>query len=431
MLRIKFSEEGVKRKLKNYFTKNISIKIVALVFAIILWGYVLSDTDPYRVKNISNVTLSFDGEAELLAKGYCVRTKRSELLKSVDVAVRTRITNYNDLSGNSVNATVSLKNINRAQEYKLPVLASVTSALGVVEQVYPSNVTIEIDSLVNKTIPVTCTFIGELPEGYWADMDALTSTSRLDIQGAKTDVAKISRAECVIDLTDRTKSVIGTFDVVLYNSDNEPVDNDVLIGSLPSSTVYLPIYGIRTVPVDITNSVLGADTLAANYELVSAVVTPQTVRIVGDPATIDGYPSIAAEPFSISGLSESAVIETELIVPPNIRVLEGTRVDVSLDIRETILHQEFVQIPVSVTGLTKKMEAAVKPEAVDISIEGRTSLVTLIKRGNVKAEVDVTGLTEGTYELPVSVYVKDDNSTIELNLEVSEKVAKIVLTAKE
>lgn len=432
MLKIKkISKENVIASLKGLFARNISLKIVALLFAVMLWGYVLSDTDPYRVKNISGVMLSFDGEAELLAKGFCVRTNRSELADTVDVSIRTRVTNYSDLSANSVNATVNLKNIGRAQEYKLPVFASVTSALGVIEQVRPSSVTIQIDSLVSKTIPVKCTFTGELPEGYWADMEALTSTTRLDIQGPKSDVSKISRAECVIDLTDRTKSVVGTFDVVLYNSENEVVDNEVLIGTLPSSTVYLPIYAIRTVNVDIKDSILGADTLAANHELASAVVTPQTVRIIGDKSVIDNIDSIAVEPFSISGFNESVTIAGELIIPPDVRVLEGTKADVSLDIRETLLRQDFVQIPVSITGLPKGKVASVDPEAVDISIEGRTSLVTLIKRGNVKAEVDVTGLNDGTYELPVSVYVKDDNSTIELTWEVSAKTANVVIGPKE
>ena len=77
--------------------------------------------------------------------------------------MRTRITTYADLSPSSVTAVISLKNISQPQTYELPIQASISSALGVVQQVMPATVTLEIDSLVNKTVPVSCTFRGDLP----------------------------------------------------------------------------------------------------------------------------------------------------------------------------------------------------------------------------------------------------------------------------
>ena len=57
--------------IKNFFTTNLAVKIVALLFAVLLWGYVLTDQNPYRTKTITNVNTSFEGEAELLAQGLC------------------------------------------------------------------------------------------------------------------------------------------------------------------------------------------------------------------------------------------------------------------------------------------------------------------------------------------------------------------------
>lgn len=427
MIKIKFTKENVLSWIKTNLVKNFWVKLSALIFALILWGYVLADSDPYRVKTITEVPLSFDGEAELFAQGLCVRGSRSEILSNVDVAVRTRITNYAVLGSNAVTATISLKNISRAQEYRLPIHATVTSALGVVQQVYPANITVEIDSLVTKTIPVSCIFTGEIPEGYWADTEALSSTTRLEIQGARTDVARISRAECVIDLSERTKSVIGTFDVVLFDSDNNEVDNEVLIGSLPACTVYLPIYPMRTVPVDTSNSILGIDKLAANYELASVVTTPQTVRIVGEQAVIDAVESVSVEPFSVSGMNEGSTFKADLAVPTNVRILDGNQVDVSLDIRETSSEAEFVQIPVKLIGLEKGLFAEVIPETVDVTVSGRTSVVTLIKRSDVHAEIDLTDLMVGMYNLPINVFVRDEESTIELTIELNEKSALVTI----
>ena len=54
---------------KGFCTKNGAVKFVALLFAILLWGYVLTDQNPSRTKTVANVPTSFEGEAELLAQG--------------------------------------------------------------------------------------------------------------------------------------------------------------------------------------------------------------------------------------------------------------------------------------------------------------------------------------------------------------------------
>ena len=56
----------------------MAIKVIALVFAVLLWGYVLTDQKPVRTKIIPEVTTSFEGEAELIAQGFCVRGDRSQ-----------------------------------------------------------------------------------------------------------------------------------------------------------------------------------------------------------------------------------------------------------------------------------------------------------------------------------------------------------------
>ena len=265
--------------LKGFFTKNLALKIIAFVFAMLLWGYVLTDQKPMREKEITNVTTSFDGEAELIAQGFCVRGDRSEILQDVTVKVRTQITNYAYVTSSSIIASINLRNISEAREYDLPIQASVTSSLGVVQTITPATVRVEIDKLVTKTIPITTTFTGTLPDGYWADMEALSTTTRLDITGPQTDISTITHGECVVDLSDRISTIYSTYDVKFYDKNNNVVSSDIMIGTLPTSTVRLPIYPVKNVPVDVDNSLVGADNLAANHEIIKAVATPATASV--------------------------------------------------------------------------------------------------------------------------------------------------------
>lgn len=414
--------------IKDLFTKNIAIKVVALVFAMLLWGYVLTDQKPYRTKVVADVPTSFDGEAELLSQGFCVRGDRAEILGKVSVQVRAQITNLTYISPDTVYASISLKNISEARTYDLPVTASVQSGLGVVQQVTPNQVTVEIDSLVTKTIPVTTSFVGETPEGYWADMEALTTTTRLDVSGPKTDIADIVRAECVVDLTDRTSTIYSTFGVVFFDRDNKEVPSDIVVGTIPTSTVRVPIYPMRYVPIDVESALVGADNLAANHELVSAVATPASVRIVGDLSVLETVESIAVEPIPVNGLNAPTTIETEIVVPENVRVLDTNPVSVLVEVRESQYSQTYEQLPITVEGLARGYEAAVDRETVDLTVEGRISVASRVKRGNISIHVDVTGLEAGVYTLPLDPFVYDEDSTLELTTKLSVETVQVTIT---
>jgi len=415
----KIDKEMLRKGVKNFFTVNVALKVIAFIFAMLLWGYVLTDQKPMRTKEISNVATSFEGEAELIAQGFCIRSDRAEILQDVAVTVRTQITNYAYINASSVSASISLRNISEAREYDLPIQATVASSLGIVQTVTPATVKVQIDALVTKTIPITTSFSGALPDGYWADMDAMTTTPRIDITGPKTDISNITYGECVVDLNDRTGTIYSTFDVTFYDKNDNEVSSDIIIGTLPTSTVRLPIYPFKNVPVDVDNSLVGADNLAANHEILKAVATPATVRLVGEQTLLDKVDSIQLAPIAVNGLAETTTVTSELIVPEGLRLLDSTSVSVLLEVREMITSQSFEQIEILIHGNNSKSNITLDVPTADLTVEGRYSLVSMLSRSDVQIFVDVTGLTPGVYKLPLSVFVRDESATIELTTTLS------------
>ena len=391
--------------IKNFFTKHIGLKIIALLAAILLWAYVLSNENPYRVKYVSNVNVSFEGEAELLAKGLCVRGDRSEILEKVTVAVKTQMTNYTSLGTQQITATVSLRNISEARTYDLPVAATVTSGYGTVQSITPGSITVEIDTLVQKTIPITAVYTGTLPEGYWADMDAASVTSRIDIEGPKTDIARVRRAECEIDLSNCTSLLYSTFDLVMYDENDEIVDDSVIIGTIPSATVRLPIYPEKYVEVDISTALTGTDTLVErNYELRSVESSPETVRIVGESAALAGVNTLSVAPVDVSAQTEFKTYTTTLILPEGIRLPDANNsVTLSVDVKEVTDEAVFDTIPLKTVGLGENLTAELSLQTVSVNVEGSYSAVNALSRGSFTVSVDLTDLTAGEYDIPIEI----------------------------
>ena len=52
--------------LKGFFTKNLALKIVSLLFAMLIWGYVMVEVNPKRVKTITDVPISFPAKARCM-----------------------------------------------------------------------------------------------------------------------------------------------------------------------------------------------------------------------------------------------------------------------------------------------------------------------------------------------------------------------------
>jgi YbbR domain-containing protein len=192
------------------------------------------------------------------------------------------------------------------------------------------------------------------------------------------------------------------------------------------STVRLPIYPKKHVPVDVDSSLIGADNLAANHEIIKAVATPATVRLVGEQAALDQIDSISIEPIAVSGLDTTMTVSGTLIVPEGVRLLDSQTISILLEVREMIITQTFEQLEIQIHGKQPKANVTLSLTAADLSVEGRYSLVSMLLRSDVQLFVDVTGLTPGVYKLPISILVRDEEATIELTTLLS--VTEVTVT---
>ena len=155
---------ALKTCLKNAFTKNLALKIVSLIFAMLLWGYVLMSENPQRTKTLTNVPISVEGGADLIARKLVLSGDKD--YGSVTVRVSTQLTSYSDLTADDITASINLSNITATGEHE--VIITARSAIGTTVSVSPDHIKVNVDNLVSRSIPVEIDLEGELDEGYWA-----------------------------------------------------------------------------------------------------------------------------------------------------------------------------------------------------------------------------------------------------------------------
>lgn len=416
--------------LKKFFIKDAGLKIVAFLFAVITWGVVLTTDNPMRAKTINNVPVSFAsaGEYQLHGRELVVRSHSLQEDAVITVQVSVPITNYRDLTMENITASVDLSAISAPGEYLLPIDIAIRGiSESRRESVTPEKVKVEIDTLMTKRIPVEAYYEGSMPAGYWADVASLSQYT-LEIRGPKTEVSKVTKAICKIQLTGRTQSYNDAVDVTLLDETGAEMDSSMFIGGLPSITVKMDVLPKKSVKIDVAASLIGASNLPANYEILDMYSTPGAVDIIGEASLLNEIEYLGIEKIDITGRREPINEKRSLILPEGVTLLNTSlaEVDVVVEIREKIASKEYTALPIKTKGLGRRLKAILSQETTDVSMQGRVSIVDLLDRNDIEVYVDLNDYKAGTYELPVSVYIGDDETTLELVTILS--TAKITVT---
>ena len=408
--------EMLKQGLKSFFTKNIAIKVLSLMFAILLWGYVLMTQNPPRVKTVTDVTVSIEGEADLTTRKLTLRGDRAALLEDVSVRVRTELTSYADISADDITASINLSRITSTGKHTVRIHAK--SSSGDVVSVSPSEIEVEIDTLTTRNIPIEIHEEGELPEGYWAGDVKLDSATVL-LEGPGTDLAKIVKAVGTIDLTNRTESLNQSIMLALYDKEGNVVESSILFGGMPTVVAKQEILPSKLVPIDVDGAIIGREELPENFEIASYGTSLEStlVRIVGDADVIQKIESLSLEPVDVTGCTESIQQELAINVPEGVRIIGADSVNLQVTIREKTAVLEFTELPIEIVGLARKQTATLSQELANVTFSGRVSLLAGITRGDVKVYADVTGLAAGTHDVKLALQIDGEDVPSDLQYE--------------
>ncbi len=390
---------------KRTVFRKIRYAIIAVLIALTLWGYVLMSENPVRIKRVENVRLTFAGgnEADLKSRDLIISGDIDQILSNVEVFVRTTLNDlprFDKAVGDIVTATVSLGDIREPGTYTRRIVA--TSAIGTVDSVEPSTITITVEKLLKRTIPVTCVLEGELPEGYWHDEPKLVS-STIEISGAESNISNITSAVCSIDLTGRTKRITESFTCKLLDSDGNEVDSSVVVDTVPSASVRMEILPCIDLPLDQYIETVGS--LSADYEIGSITVKPAYLSIAAQKSVLDSIPdSVYIEPINISNFTEAGVYtqKASLIgLPSDITLLSDNNFIITVEVVDkTTTRILTVRISENVIGEDNAAHNyQYSSTYCTVEISGPARLIKGINASDLLLVLDVSGYTSGTHEI--------------------------------
>lgn len=366
-----------KRSPRSFLLNNTALKLISLVFAIVLWSFVTNSTNPERQKTIEDVTIVVQGIEALEEKGFIIRDDLSKVLPTVDIKVNVKNSDYRLVNKNVVLASIDVSEISKDGTNSVTVIPKFSNLVDVsLDSVEPQSVTLTVDKLIKKEVPVLIKKTGELKEG-------LVSLSpeypqKLLLEGSSYYLDRIENAVIDIDLS--TLNDGAKLSTICRYEDK---DENVINFEGKKIDVDMDIQTKKEVSITATDSIINKDKLADGYQFTN--VSTGKIIVCGHSDVISNITEIKTENIDLTGKDSSFTsTPVSLILPEGVTVLPGQDApQAKIEIKEQTKTVNVTRY-ITVTGLSSGLNASITSgdQTVQISSDGTAQ---------IKATVSVTG----------------------------------------
>lgn len=370
--------------------------LTALVLAIIVWVSSVTASDP-------NQTITYEAPIPLEILGQnpdLVITHQKVEGVTVTLkaprSIHTRLANDPSL----ISADINLSGLEAGDYVLTPEVLVALRPVQVIE-VSPSSVDISLEQIASKTLQINLIQTGSLPVGYQT-RNASLSQSEAIMVGPESQVETVVEVAAFIDVSELTTSIKRTLELKPLNEAGIAVDGVVLSPSRVELSIDVEqLVGYRNVFVKIVTS----GSVAQGYHLTGIFVNPPTLTVYAEnPDLIDSMPAfIETEAVSLNGAQQSFESRVGLQLPEGIVVIGDQTVMVTVGVEAIYNSTQILGVPVSAINLAGGLQVKLSPQTVDVYISGPMNLLESIGTASVHVTLDLTGLTEGTYQLAPKV----------------------------
>lgn len=417
-------------------TNNWGLKLIAILFALILWFAVINVDDPVVSKNFKNVPVQLVNTEVLTEAGMTY-----EILDNTAVVENITIygprTLVESLSESDIIAKADMNDITVANTVAINVSVDARNSAKITNiRSSLECVKLNIEESKNKQMVINATTTGKLASGYIVGGIELDQ-NRITISGPESVVSKIATAKVNVDVAESSSDVATYGTVRLYDKNGVEIQSDLLVKSTEKVHINVNIVPTKYVPVKY--QVVG--TPAEGYAVAEDGITCDimTVLIAGETEVLRDVDAIVipGEELNVEDMTETKefVVSLKNYLPDNIilgdKEYDG-KVTIKVPVEEVVTEVvELLQSNITITNVPegKQVSLVDVPDYIELEVTGVVSNVRKVMTGEVTATVDMnavlpeTGISawlEGTYEVAVDVNVPKniEHTPIKVKIEV-------------
>lgn len=410
----------MRKKLLN----NLSLKLISLLLAFLLWFVVVQVGDPKDERDMGKIPVRLVN-TELLEK----ENKVYEILEDTDtvrVTVYAPKSVFTQLRSSDITAEADVSKLTDINT--VPITFTATNANVVSIRGSHDVVKLNVEEKASKYVTLVAETVGEVADGYMV-YSLTPDQNRIEVSGPKSAVDQVKYAGVEIDVTDATGNLTANVDIKLYDATGNVVERTNLVKNVDYVKMSAEILAVKEVPVEAVAAGVPAKGFMATGLVES---NPATVKLAGTAYNLMRINSIVipAEDLDIAGAETNVieVIDIREYLPENVKLAESGfngKITVTAFVEPVINKTLTVPIEnVSVMNVPEGFEAEITDSSETtfvLEVSGLGAYINQLRQESVMGTVDIAmwmqemgmeSLREGSYNVPVS-FVLDENVAME------------------
>lgn len=399
---------------ENHKRQQVIIKVCCVIASFILWLYIFNVENPVRERKLI-VPVQMVNK-DILAQSKLVPIGEENL--SVTLNIRGNASDIYSVKPDDFKLQSDLSAyVVKKGDNKIPV--EIKKSPGSIRVVNNENlwVSIELDELMQKTVSIKVVLEGKAKEGFYA-VQPIISVKNVQITGPQEATKSVSEVVARCNIKDAYKDTNIIASLQAEESSGNMVKN---VSVKPDSIqVTVPIKKIKSVPINVRIQ----GNLANGGTLKSVVSSPEKIDISGEENILYNINSLDTEIVDLSRLGEKDTVEVKVIVPKDVTLVNSNGI-VTAKINFDKGIQKTVNLDIKTINVGNNYNVTMDTDKANVTISGLESTINNLKVENLDCFVDLNNLTEGEYDLPVTVNIPTGVS------KVSQQPTSIKVTIKK
>ena len=415
-------------KILKTLTKNLGFKILAVVFAFILWLVVYNTDEPTStVSYTTNVTVENASVVTDMNKCYEVLNGTN----TVSFAVTAKRSVLNKLEDTDFTAVADMNRMivnEDGDKANVPIeIISKRSNSSLKYNEKNKYLEVSLEDLMKRRFIITADTSGKVADGYALGEVTVTNPNVLNVSGPASIVNKIDSVVATIDVDGMSMNLSDNVIPALYDADGQEIDTTKLKLSNTTVTISAKILSVKEIPLVFSTSGVPY----GDNRVVEISSKPETIKVKGSSTTLNPLSSlnIPGDVLNVSGASEdiTTTIDISEYLPDGVELVNASDATVTVTVRIEAYELKKFNLSTSqinVNGLDSNYDLSFDQSTVAVTVSGLKNDLNKLNTSQLSASIDVTDLGVGTHQVNLDLNLDEDNyayQTITVTIEIKDK----------